>query len=156
MAKKIRETQTAYAVSNTLSIEAILEQVQEQNAPLVVIQDDRAIAAIVPISDYKHFALWQKTRRSRKKRKTLTWLEKQERLMVKEVAAYTRIKAKLLRTHNGKWIAIFKGKLVDSDDDEQTLIDRVYTKFGDRTMLIRQVTATPRVYHVNSPQLTPR
>lgn len=154
MVKKILETQTAYTVSNASSVGSIADQVREKDAPLLVVQGDQMIAAVIPISDYMQFTLWQKAKS--KKRKPLTWLEKQERLLAREVAAYARMRAKLLQTQKGKWVAILHGKLVDSDDDEEILTDRVYAKFGYRTMLIRQVTETERVYHVNSPRLAPR
>lgn len=126
---------------------------------MLLIQDDKPIAAVIPISDYEQFKLWRTKLRRKpvvKKRQALTWREKQERLLSKEIAAFDQMLPDLMKTHRNKWVAILKGKLVDSDDEEQTLTDRVLEKFGDRTMLIRQVTETPRVYHVNSPTLTPR
>jgi hypothetical protein len=154
--KKIKETPTAYAVSDPASVASIAEQVREKDAPLLVLHGDQMIAAVIPISDYMQFSLWQKAKSKARKRQPLTWLEKQERLMDREVAAYARMRSKLLQTHKDKWIAIFKGKLVDSGDDEDTLTERVYAKFGYRTMLIRQVTETERVYHVNSPRVISR
>lgn len=154
MAKRIvRESKNSYVV-----------QVKSDDTlakPKIIRRNGKRFAALVSIQDYERYVALSKHQprsgTAAKKRsitpKVTPWLEKQKKLLAREVAAYNEIKAELVRFSKNKWVAILNGKLVDMADDEQTLLDRVYAKYGDRTMLIRQVTETERVYHVNSPRV---
>ena len=154
MAKRIaRESQNSYTVK--------LKSDKPLAKPVIIRRKGKPIGAFVPLKDYERYVAWRKSQpRSRvaarnraTTRKTGAWVEEQKNLLARDVAAYNEMKAELVRTSKNKWVAILDGKLVDMAGDEKTLIDRVYAKFGDRTMLIRQVTATERVYHVNSPRV---
>ena len=61
----------------------------------------------------------------------------------REVAAYDAMWPELLKTHKGKWVAIYHGQLVDEDDDRSTLSARVRAKYGyDEPVLITEVLET--------------
>lgn len=154
MAKKIvRESKNSYVVQ--MKSDDMLDK------PKIIRRNGKRFAALLPIQDYERYVAWHRhqlrsgtaAKKSSNARKVTSWLEKQKILLARQIAAYNEMKAELLRSFKNKWVAILDGKLVDMADDEQTLLDRVYAKYGDRTMLIRQVTETERVYHVNSPRV---
>jgi hypothetical protein len=61
----------------------------------------------------------------------------------REVAAYDALWPELLKTHKGKWVAIYQGQLVDEDDDRQALSVRIHARYGyDEPVLITQVLET--------------
>jgi hypothetical protein len=59
------------------------------------------------------------------------------------VAAYDATWPELLKTHQGKWVAIYQGQLVDEDDDERALVQRMCDRYGyDQPFLVQQVVPT--------------
>jgi prevent-host-death family protein len=135
----LKEDPAAYAVA--------VEQVQTTGEPLVIEQDGKPIAVVLPYAEYEQLVALREAERKQ------AWQEEQQRILAQEQAAFERMKPELLKTHQGKFVAIHNGQLVDYDDNEAALAKRVYTKFGYRTILIAPVTETPRVYHINSPRL---
>lgn len=154
----LKETSAAYAPATAPTVESILDEIRKMKEPLLLVQGDKPVAAVIPISDYQQFALWRekeeqsRTAASEKPESVLTWQEQQERILSKEIAAFEQMKPELLKTHNGKWVAVLDGQLVESDDNRQLLSQRVREKFGDRTMLIEQVRDAPRIYVADSPE----
>ena len=51
------------------------------------------------------------------------------RQMLREIAAYDAMWKDLLKTHEGKFVAIHNGEVVDCDDDEKALLKRVLGKY---------------------------
>ncbi|MBI5302437.1 MAG: hypothetical protein HY868_09885 [Chloroflexi bacterium] len=70
--------------------------------------------------------------------------EQQREKLNREIAAFESMHAELKRQYLGKWVAIHKGNLVDTDEDVTQLYRRVRTQFGRTSVLIRQVTASPK------------
>ena len=64
----------------------------------------------------------------------------ENREVLKEVEAYDAIWQDLLKTHEGKFVAIHNGEVVDCDDDEKALIRRVLGKY--KPLYIEQVLKT--------------
>lgn len=62
------------------------------------------------------------------------------RAVLKEVAAYDAMWQDLLKTHEGKFVAVHNGGVVDCDDDEKALIRRVLGKY--KPLYIEQVLKT--------------
>lgn len=58
-----------------------------------------------------------------------------------EVRAYETMHAELVRTHLGHFVALHHGKLVDFDEDFQTLHQRIRQRYGNEAVLIRCVEA---------------
>lgn len=61
----------------------------------------------------------------------ITYLQQQEKL-------YEQAKPYLIEHYLGKFIA-FENEVLDHDQDEQTLMERVYKTHGYRDILIKQV-----------------
>jgi hypothetical protein len=61
----------------------------------------------------------------------------------------------LLSIHEGEYVAVLEGRVVDSDADERTLMQRVYQKFGYQPMYVQRSTkdycATQRIRGVPAP-----
>ncbi len=62
------------------------------------------------------------------------------RRWLKEVAAYDAMWQDLLKTHEGKFVAIHDGKVVNCDGDERVLIRRVLGKY--KPVYVEQVLKT--------------
>jgi hypothetical protein len=61
---------------------------------------------------------------------------------------------KLVKCYLGQWVAIFQGKLVDHDTDEEALMERLQRDYADNLILVRQVEAdADRELYVPSVQL---
>lgn len=74
--------------------------------------------------------------------------------MEQEQAAYARLRESLLATHEGQYVAIHGGELVDADADEMALVRRIDARFPNKVVHMRQVTREPdRVLSVYSPRL---
>ena len=53
----------------------------------------------------------------------------ENRQLLKEVEAYDAMWKDLLKTHEGKFVAIHNGEVVDCDDDGKALLKRVIGKY---------------------------
>ncbi len=74
--------------------------------------------------------------------------------MAKEQEAYARMRESLLATHEGLYVAIHGGELVDADANEMALLRRIDARFPNKVVHMRQVTREPdRVLSVYSPRL---
>ena len=73
--------------------------------------------------------------------------------MAREEAAYRAMHAELLAQYAGKYVAIFRGQLVDFDEDGAALYLRIRKQYPDEFVLITPVQPEDReVYYVYSPQ----
>ncbi len=59
-----------------------------------------------------------------------------------EVRVYESMYAELVNTHLGRYVALHRSNLVDSDEDFQTLHQRVRQRYGNEAVLIRRVEAS--------------
>lgn len=60
-------------------------------------------------------------------------------LMMQEVAAYESMHAQLVKQFLGQYVAIYEGKLVDLDVDEESLMIRRRRDYSGKVVLVRQV-----------------
>ena len=82
----------------------------------------------------------------------INWSEADE-TVEREIAAYNRLHSELWRKYPGQQVAIQNGRLVDHDVDGLALSRRIYSRFPDTFVLIRQVGAQPeRVIQLRSPR----
>lgn len=139
MTKKTRETRVAYTLP--------IDETQLTEHPLILERGGKPVAAVIPIDEYERFVAWREREQAR------AWQAEQQRILERERTAFERLKPELLKTHPGKWVAIVDGQLVDSDDDEDALVQRVYAKYGHRTIFVEEVRETPRVYEFPSPEV---
>jgi predicted transcriptional regulator len=56
-----------------------------------------------------------------------------------EQGAFEQLYGRLKKTHAGKWVAVHGGEVVDLDDDQARLHQRVRRAYGEATVLITQV-----------------
>jgi hypothetical protein len=66
----------------------------------------------------------------------------------RENQAFLRLLSQLLGTHQGQYVAIHEGQVVDSDTDDIALIQRVHARVGYVPIHIGLVTDQPRVVRV--------
>lgn len=77
--------------------------------------------------------------------------------MEQEQAAYERMRESLLATHEGQYVAIHGGELVDADADLMTLVGRINADYPDQVVHIRLVRRGPEpVLHFRSPRFINR
>lgn len=75
-------------------------------------------------------------------------------LMEKEVAAFEKLHATLVRDYFGEYVAIHQGQVIDHDRDQMNLVDRVENSCPNKVVLIRQVQAKlPPPLIMRSPRL---
>lgn len=60
----------------------------------------------------------------------------QETTMGQEEAAYQAMYAELAAQHNGEFVAIYQGQLIDHDLDELALLRRLDAQYPDEVVLI--------------------
>lgn len=73
--------------------------------------------------------------------------------VAREQAAYRAVHNELVQHHLGQHVAIFEGKLVDTDQGGLSLSQRIYEKYPDEFVLIRRVESQPeRVLYFRSPR----
>ncbi len=66
---------------------------------------------------------------------------------------YESNREELLRQYEGKFVAILHNKVIDSDEDWETLAERIIERFGARDMLVRKVAREPEIIHIPTPFL---
>jgi predicted transcriptional regulator len=62
-----------------------------------------------------------------------------------EIEAYHRMHSELKQKYLHQWVAVHDQKLIDHDEDRTTLHRRVHEKYGDISILIREVMEQPEV-----------
>lgn len=71
-----------------------------------------------------------------------------------EIKAFERMHPDLRAKYVGQFVAIHQGQVVDTDPDFEQLFTRIQSRFGDQTVLIREVGPTPdEEWHFRSPRL---
>ena len=83
------------------------------------------------------------------------YLRQMEREKIKaEAEAFCSMHAELAEKYLDQYVAIHGGKVVDHDEDFQTLHSRIRQLFGHQPVLLRQVEVEPeRVLTFHSPRL---
>ena len=56
----------------------------------------------------------------------------------REAAAFEAMRKQLLEEYEGKFVAVYRGKIIDFDDDERALFIRVLSKYGVQTPIYFQ------------------
>jgi len=129
--------------------EAIYTIDVEQNdltQPIILEQAGQEVAAIIPIERYRAFELWEQQQQPLSFYPTL----------MADKAAFERMEPSLLATHQGKYVAIRNGQMIDSGDNKMTLIKRVYEESGYGPMYVHKVGEPPRVAKLASPRVVRR
>jgi hydrogenase maturation factor len=66
----------------------------------------------------------------------------------REYQAFLRLLPQLLGTHQGKYVAVHEGQVIDSDTDDIALIQRVHARIGYVPIHVGLVTEQPLVVRV--------
>jgi hypothetical protein len=137
MAKTIavKEGRAMYAIK--------IDPAQLAREPIFLEQDGKEIGVVISLDKYREFDAWQ----------TDHLPNPMPVQFLKDRAAFQEMLPTLLKTHNGKWVAIFKGELVDSAENISELSKRVYAHWGYQAIYMDEVRAEPRVYRIPSPRL---
>ena len=69
--------------------------------------------------------------------------ERQRAKLDQEIAAYEAMHAELRQKYLGQWVAVHEQKLVDHDRDGSALYRRIRARYGQTSVLLRQVTDQP-------------
>jgi len=117
--------------------------------PVVLERDGEAVAALVPIEEYRQFVAW------REKAKQAAARQAQLRKFQREREAYLRLKPQLLQTYPGQFVAIYQGKVVDVDRDKQALAKRILERYGNEPVYIQLVAEELRTFEIPSPETEP-
>ena len=79
--------------------------------------------------------------------------EERRRLLQRESEAFRALHEELLAAHAGEFVAIYGGRLVDHDRDQESLLLRVDTNYPTVPVLIKQVLPDPQeTYVIRSPR----
>lgn len=82
--------------------------------------------------------------------------DKEDHQMFLEEEAYQIMHHELMTQFAGQYVAIFQGKVVDNDQDEMALLDRINARFPQQIVLLKQVQPLPEPdIFVRSPRLIP-
>ena len=120
---------------------AEIDPAQIARDPIILRRNGEPVGAVISIEEYQSYLAWKK-QVAIEDDFPPEWFE--------EKAAFQRMLPELLKTHNGKWVAIYHSEVVDSDDKEGELIWRVEQKLGEEPFFVDQVLETPRVYRIPS------
>jgi hypothetical protein len=83
-------------------------------------------------------------------------LTEQDPVLAHEMQAYITLHPMLKKTHLGKHVAIYQGRLVDIDDDYDTLTRRIDARYPDQFVWISTVEEEPiKTLAFRSPRLEP-
>jgi hypothetical protein len=66
----------------------------------------------------------------------------------REHQAFLRLLPQLLLTHQGKFVAVHEGQVIDSDSDDIALVQRVHARVGYVPIHVGLVTEEPLVVRV--------
>lgn len=70
-----------------------------------------------------------------------------------EERAFSKKLPSLLRRYKGRFVAMYRGRVIGSDLDDEELGRRMYKRFGEVPFYIAKVEQTPTVYEVPSPEV---
>lgn len=79
--------------------------------------------------------------------------ERIEDPLASQVKAFRRQRMQLMKRFAGQYVALYGGRLVDHDKDDEALAARLYRKLGDAAFYIARLEDTPTVSEVPSPEL---
>lgn len=102
----------------------------------VVIRADRSLFDAVALTKLLDYLLNEAQQRRRQATAVVDPMQIQ---LQQEVAAYTALHPQLLAHHQGEWVAIYQGQLLDHDRDEGMLMQRLAAHQPDALPLVRQV-----------------
>lgn len=128
---ELRESQELYLVG--------IDATQLEREPIVLEKDGEPVAAVISYLEFQSFQKWKERADAYHPSKTF----------LADGETFRRMLPDLMNTHKDKYVAIYRGELVDSADNLGELADRVYGRLGYTEIYMDQVTE-PRVYRIPS------
>ncbi len=144
--REARETRAPYRVKHR-KIAVWIDPTQLARAPILLKQNGETVGAVISLEEYRGYNTWKKQRKPDDDFPPEWHAEK---------AAFQRMLPELLKTHREKFVAVYQGQLVDSDENEGELEKRMEQKYGDATVYVDEVLEHPRVYCFPSVWLSKR
>lgn len=132
---ELKDTRAAYLSE--------IDPAQLAREPIILEQDGKEIGVVISLEQYREFDAWQ----------TDHLPNRMPAQFLKDRTVFQEMLPALLKTHNGKWVAIFKGELVDSAENISELSKRVYARLGYQPIYMDEVRVVPRIYRIPSPRL---
>lgn len=77
-------------------------------------------------------------------------------VLATDIAWYQRNRSKLLPRYPGEYVAIIDGAVVDHDHDFSALAERVFGRFGYRSIYMPRVQRDEAVVRIRSPRVRTR
>jgi hypothetical protein len=71
--------------------------------------------------------------------------------LAREFDAFEQLLPGLLKTHRGQYVAVHDGRVVGSGTDKVVVSMDAYRRFGNDSILVREVTETPHIARIISP-----
>lgn len=140
--RKVKETRAKYATKRA-KIAVEIDPAQLADEAIIIKQNGELIGAVISAEDYRALDAW-------KEQSDLGQLPAQ---FLEDRAAFQRMLPELLKTHKGKWVAVYKGQVVDSAENVGDLAVRVYARLGYQEIYMDEVLEEPRVYRILSPRI---
>ena len=140
MAKKMKEASNKYGLKSK-PVAVKIDPARLARKTIILKRKGKPFGAVVSIEDYRKYKRWKRAQLPEDDFPP-AWYE--------EKAAFQKLLPELLETHREKFVAIYKGQVVDSDEKEGELMYRVGLKYGDTPVYIDEVLEKPRVYRVTS------
>ncbi len=79
--------------------------------------------------------------------------EQQKDPMEREHEAFVRKLPGLLRRYEGRFVAIYRGRVVGHDDNDEELGRRMYKRYGEVPFYIAKVERTATFHELPSPEV---
>ncbi len=117
----------------------ILDESQVTESALVR-DNDRPVRILVPADEYAAFLAWRKAEWERQQGPAF------DEAFQREIAAFEHMKPELLKTHLGKAVGVYQGKIVAVGETKAQVYEQVIAKFGEAPIYIHVVEEYPRVY----------
>jgi hypothetical protein len=70
-----------------------------------------------------------------------------------EERTFHQKRAQLLRRYEGQFVALYRGRVVGHDSDDEELAQRMFEQFGDVPFYIVKIEKEPTVYELPSPEV---
>ncbi|MCL4500021.1 MAG: hypothetical protein M1335_07270 [Chloroflexi bacterium] len=140
MAKKTKKASSKYTIKRE-RVAVKIDPAQLAREAIILERNGEPFGAVVSIEDYRAYDEWKKQQVTEDDFPP-EWHEGKD--------AFQRLLPELLKTYREKFVAIYKGRVVDSDGEEGELMYRVALKYGDTPVYIDEVLEKPRVYSVPS------
>lgn len=137
----LEETHAPYSLS-------IEEEILGQE-PFVLERNGEAVAAVVPIAEYLAFRTWREQRAGPGTK------DQDLESFYRDRDVFQRLKPKLLQSHLGQWVAVYRQQIVDAGSEQAQVLERVYARFGYVPVYVQHVQVTPPLYRLPHRRIVP-